>query len=69
MAGQAPVGILVCGDLRLDTCQGYWVPDCSNCAMNMLLAAHAWVWELCGRAVTWASGCRAFAPCAACLPG
>lgn len=41
MAKQAPVAILVCGDLRLDKCQGYWVQDCSNCAMNMLLAAHA----------------------------
>jgi len=41
MAKEAPVAILVCGDLSLDKCQGYWVQDCSNCAMNMLLAAHA----------------------------
>lgn len=41
MAKEAPVAILVCGDLRLDKCQGYWVQDCSNCAMSMLLAAHA----------------------------
>jgi nitroreductase len=40
-AKNAPVAVLVCGDLRLDKCQGYWVQDCSNCAMNMLLAAHA----------------------------
>ena len=40
-AKDAPVAILVCGDLRLDKCQGYWVQDCSNCAQNMLLAAHA----------------------------
>jgi nitroreductase len=40
-AKTAPVAVLVCGDLRLDKCQGYWVQDCSNCAMNMLLAAHA----------------------------
>jgi len=40
-AKNAPVAVLVCGDLRLDKCQGYWVQDCSNCAMSMLLAAHA----------------------------
>jgi nitroreductase len=40
-AKDAPVSILVCGDARLDKCGGYWVQDCSNCAMNMLLAAHA----------------------------
>ncbi|OIO02489.1 MAG: nitroreductase family protein [Desulfovibrionaceae bacterium CG1_02_65_16] len=40
-AKNAPVAVLVCGDMRLDRCQGYWVQDCSNCAMSMLLAAHA----------------------------
>lgn len=30
-----------CGDTRLEICTGYWVQDCSNCAMSMLLAAHA----------------------------
>jgi len=40
-AREAPVSVLVCGDTRLDKCGGYWVQDCSNCAMNMLLAAHA----------------------------
>jgi len=40
-AQNAPAAVLVCGDLRLEKCAGYWVQDCSNCAMNMLLAAHA----------------------------
>lgn len=40
-AKNAPLAILVCGDMTLDKCEGYWVQDCSNCAMNMLLAAHA----------------------------
>jgi len=40
-ARNAPVAVLVCGDKRLDKCEGYWVQDCSNCAENMLLAAHA----------------------------
>lgn len=40
-ATDAAFAILVCGDLRLDKCGGYWVQDCSNAAMNMLLAAHS----------------------------
>ena len=40
-AKDAAFAILVCGDLRLDKCGGYWVQDCSNAAMNMLLAAHS----------------------------
>ena len=40
-ANDAPLGVLVCGDSRLEKCKGYWVQDCSNCAMSMLLAAHA----------------------------
>ncbi|HPE37259.1 MAG TPA: nitroreductase family protein, partial [Spirochaetales bacterium] len=40
-AKDAPLAVLVCGDHTLDKCGGYWVQDCSNCAMNMLLAAHA----------------------------
>lgn len=40
-AKDAPLAVLVCGDKRLEKCEGYWVQDCSNCAMNMLLAAHA----------------------------
>lgn len=71
MARLAPVGILVCGDLPQDTRQGNWVQGCSNCAMNMLLAAHALglgaVWT--GSHPMGQRGGRAFAPCAASLPG
>lgn len=40
-AKSAPVAILVAGDKTLDKCGGYWIEDCSACAQNMLLAAHA----------------------------
>jgi nitroreductase len=40
MAAQAPVGILVCGDLSLEKYPGYWVQDCSAAMQNLLLAAH-----------------------------
>lgn len=38
---QAPVAILVCGDLSLEKYQGFWVQDCSAATENMLIAAHA----------------------------
>ncbi|MGO9112768.1 MAG: nitroreductase family protein [Thermoguttaceae bacterium] len=41
MAAQAPLAILVCGDLDLETSEGYWVVDCAAAIENMLLAAHA----------------------------
>jgi nitroreductase len=41
MARQAPLGILVCGDLALEKSPGYWVVDCSAAVENILLAAHA----------------------------
>jgi nitroreductase len=41
MAGHAPLGILVCGDLSLELSPGYWVVDCAAAVENMLLAAHA----------------------------
>lgn len=41
MAKDAPLGILVCGDLSLEKSPGYWVVDCSAAVENMLLAAHA----------------------------
>jgi nitroreductase len=41
MARQAPLAILVCGDLNLEKFPGYWVQDCSAATQNMLLAAHA----------------------------
>lgn len=40
MAARAPVGILVCGDLRLEKYPGYWVIDCAAAVQNLLLAAH-----------------------------
>jgi nitroreductase len=33
----APVAIVVCGDLSLEKHQGYWVQDCSAAVENMLL--------------------------------
>ncbi|MCF7915644.1 MAG: nitroreductase family protein [Spirochaetaceae bacterium] len=44
MLKQAPVAIVVCGDLRKTLDQRereYWVEDCSAAAENILLAAHA----------------------------
>ncbi|MEF2144804.1 MAG: nitroreductase family protein [Desulfovibrionaceae bacterium] len=40
MAANAPLGILVCGDLSLEKYPGYWVQDCSAAVQNLLLAAH-----------------------------
>ncbi|WP_045215010.1 nitroreductase family protein [Desulfonatronovibrio magnus] len=40
MAENAPLGILVCGDLSLEKFPGYWVQDCSAAVQNMLLASH-----------------------------
>ena len=41
MAADAPVAILVCGDLALEKSPGYWVVDCAAATENILLAAHA----------------------------
>ena len=41
MVREAPVAILVCGDLRLESYPGHWVQDCSAATQNILLAAHA----------------------------
>ena len=38
---QAPLAVLVCGDLELDGFGGYWVQDCSAATENLLIAAHA----------------------------
>jgi len=38
---QAPLAIIVCADLTLETCPGNWVIDCSAAMENLLLAAHA----------------------------
>lgn len=41
MLKQAPLAIVVCGDLSLEKHTGYWVQDCAAATQNMLLAAHA----------------------------
>jgi len=41
MLKEAPVAILVCGDLKLEKHVGYWVQDCSAATENLLLAIHA----------------------------
>lgn len=44
MLKQAPLAIIVCGDLRRTLDQRereYWVEDCSAAAQNILLAAHS----------------------------
>ncbi len=39
MAPQAPLAVLVSGDLSREKFPGYWVQDCSAAIQNMLLAA------------------------------
>ena len=41
MVAAAPLAILVCGNLKVETSQGYWIIDCSAATQNLLLAAHA----------------------------
>lgn len=41
MAPSAQAGIVVCGDLSLQKIEDFWVQDCANATMNILLAAHA----------------------------
>ena len=41
MLGEAPMAILVCGDLELQKYEGYWVQDCSAATENLLIAAQA----------------------------
>ena len=41
MATEAPLTILVCGDLQTEKYPGYWVQDCSAAVQNILLAATA----------------------------
>jgi len=40
-AKDASFGILVCGDLRLEKYQGFWMLDCSAATENILLAVHS----------------------------
>jgi nitroreductase len=41
MVPEAPLAILVCGDLQRESFKGYWIQDCSAATQNLLLAAHA----------------------------
>jgi len=41
MLEQAPLAIVVCGDLELEGGTGFWVQDCSAATQNILLAAEA----------------------------
>lgn len=41
MLQQAPLAIMVCGDMQRDSHKGYWVQDCSAATQNILLAARA----------------------------
>ena len=41
MLKDAPVAIMVCGDLDLQKYEGYWVQDCSAATQNLLVAAQA----------------------------
>lgn len=38
---EAPVAIMVCGDLELEKHKGYWVQDCCAAAQNILIAVQA----------------------------
>ena len=40
MLHTAPLGIVVCADMGLEKYRGFWVQDCSNATMHLLLAAH-----------------------------
>ncbi len=39
MAAHAPLVLLVCGDLREEKAEGFWIQDCSAAIENLLLAA------------------------------
>lgn len=39
MTANAPVAIIVCGDLKRETVRGFWVQDCSAATENLLIEA------------------------------
>ena len=41
MLKQAPLAIVVCGDMDRERHKGYWVQDCSAATQNLLIAARA----------------------------
>ena len=51
-AEKAPLGIIVCGDMSLETATaGYWVQDCAAASMSILIAAYSL-----GLAGVWTAG-------------
>lgn len=40
MLSEAPLAIIICGDLTLEKSPGYWPVDCAAATQNILLAAH-----------------------------
>ncbi len=41
MLAEAPLAIVICGDVTRQRHKGYWVQDCSAATQNLLLAVHA----------------------------
>jgi len=41
MLDEAPMAILVCGDVNLEKYHGFWVQDCSAATENILIAAQS----------------------------
>lgn len=41
MAADAPLAVVVCGDLDAEKTKGFWVQDCSAATQNLMLAARA----------------------------
>lgn len=41
MAKEAPLAILICGDLKEEKYKGFWVQDCAAAVENMLIAINA----------------------------
>ena len=41
MLKEAPMAIVLCGDLSMEKYKGFWVQDCSAAMENLLLAIHA----------------------------
>lgn len=37
---EAPLAVLVCGDMNVTRSKDYWVQDCSAATQNLMLAAH-----------------------------
>ena len=51
-AEKAPLGIIVCGDMSLETATaGYWIQDCAAASMSILIAAYSL-----GLAGVWTAG-------------